>query len=72
MSELLDRMRKEDPENLKRAIGRPQCEAAKIAEKFGVTRRRVMMYGVEAINRCADDSARQLVLGCSIKNGPSD
>jgi hypothetical protein len=65
MSALLNRMRKEDPENLKRAIGRPRCEAAHIAERFGVTRRRVMIHGVDVLNRCADDAARRLLLGCS-------
>jgi hypothetical protein len=65
MSALLDRLRKDDPEALKRAIGRPRCEARAIAERFGVTRRRVMLHGVNVINRCADDEARRLLLGCS-------
>lgn len=72
MSVLLDRLRKEDPESLKRALGRPLCEAGKIAKCFGVSRKTVLLYGVDTINRCADDSARRLLLGCSIKNGPGD
>lgn len=72
MSALLDRLRKEDPDALNRAIGRPLCEASNIAKQFGVTRRRVMLHGVDVIKRCADDSARRLLLGCSIKNGPGD
>lgn len=65
MSALLTRLHKEDPEALRRAIGRPRGEADKIAERFGVTRRRVCLHGIDVLNRCADDAARRLLLGCS-------
>ncbi len=53
-------------------LGRTSLRRKQVCSSVGALELSGTRFERPRLDRCADDSARRLLLGCSIKNGPGD